>query len=416
MFNANPNDLRMERSELIAKMQKMLNYASAHKRDLTPQEAKSYDEMNDKVDALKAQADRLEHTNSLSAGLNDPVGPRRNPPSVGGGFGGFDDGVLSGSRKPEWKANAEKFFRTGQVQNALQIGTDSDGGFTISEQFDRDLFGTIAEQNPIFRDCEKMTTTSDNYVRIYSVGGADTGRVAENATRTETTGIEFDKVKIHLSMLYANVYLTEEVLMSSEYDLMGHVTREVQIGFNAKLESEFLDGDGSGTAPTGILHAADSTDADGTRAFGSYQLIDADATDAVTYNEVIELLHSLPPRYRNGARLYASTEVIQSLRLLKDLNGLPIWRDGEGVVGRPQSLLGVEVVEVPAMPGLAAGNKVMVYGNLAQGYGFASHVNGTRLTRDPFTQPGQVRVYSRLFCGAKPTDTRAVKVLRLAAE
>lgn len=412
MFNTDPNDLRAERGELIKKMKSMLTFAQAHNRDLTAKEAKTYDELNERVDGLLAQAERLERVGALEEHANQLKGPfHRNIPE-----NEYGEPMSSGkARKPEWKANAERFFRTGQVNNALQIGVDSDGGFTISEQFDRDLFGTLAEMNPIFRDAERVTTASNNYVRIYSQGGADAGRVDENATRTETGGIDFDKVKIDLSMLYATVNVTEELLMSSEYDLAGHVQREVELGFNSTLESEFLDGDGSGTAPTGILHAADSTDADGTRAFGSYQVLDAAATDAITFDEVVKLLHALKPEYRRGAKLYCSTEVVESLRLLKDGNQLPIWREGEGVVGRPQSLLGVEVVEVPAMPGLAAENKALIFGNLSRGYIFASHVNGTRMTRDPYSQLGIVRLYSRLFSGAGPSDTKAIKVLRLAS-
>jgi HK97 family phage major capsid protein len=403
-------DLRQERSAIVDEMKAMLDRAESQNRDLNAAEAKDYAAKEKQIDSLAKRIERSERVDAEVAYNNQIIGSVPRAP-----VGDSSDRQRMGAVDT---AAMARFFRTGDTssfQNSLSIGTDSEGGFTISEQFDRDLFASIAEVNPVFRDVERVTTPSDNFVRIYTDGGADSGRVAENATRTETTGPSFAKVKIPLSMLYANVYMSEEVLLASDYDLMGHVRREVEIAFDSNLESDLIAGDGAGVNPTGILTAADSTDGDAARAFGSYQLVSGASTDAVSYDEIVGLLHSLPPRYRRNAKLYASTEVIQAMRLLKDTANLPLWRDTDGGAGRPQTFLGVEVVEVPSMPGFGASEKTLIYGDLSQGYAFASHQAGTQWQRDPYTTPGIVKAYVRLYCGGSPTDTKAVKVFQQAA-
>lgn len=63
-----------------------------------------------------------------------------------------------------------------------------------------------------------------------------------------------------------------------------------------------------------------------------------------TADEVLRLVHSVDPAYRNGARFMMHDNIMLALRLLKDGNGQPLWRPGmsEGVpdtiYGYPHSL------------------------------------------------------------------------------
>jgi HK97 family phage major capsid protein len=130
------------------------------------------------------------------------------------------------------------------------------------------------------------------------------------------------------------------------------------------------------------------------------------------YSSLVSLSQELPVRYRKNAKFYASTSGIETMRNLQDDTGRPIWFDASGgISGRPQSILGYEVIEAPALPTVAAGNMPVVFGDLMQAYLWASHVRGLRVIRDDITTPGSTKFYMSLQCGGMPGDTRALKAL-----
>jgi HK97 family phage major capsid protein len=117
-------------------------------------------------------------------------------------------------------------------------------------------------------------------------------------------------------------------------------------------------------------------------------------------------------RYRRNAKFYASTSGIETMRNLVDDQNRPIWLDAAGgVSGRPQTILGFDVVEAPALEAATAGNTPVVFGDLAQAYLWVSHVRGLRVIRDDITVPGTTKFYVSLQCGGGPGDTRALKAL-----
>ncbi len=85
-----------------------------------------------------------------------------------------------------------------------------------------------------------------------------------------------------------------------------------------------------------------------------------------------------------------------------------------GISGRPQSLLGYEVIESSELQAVSAGNMPVIFGDLEQAYIWASHERGLRVIRDDITTPGSTKFYISLQCGGKPGDTRALKALHIA--
>ncbi len=128
--------------------------------------------------------------------------------------------------------------------------------------------------------------------------------------------------------------------------------------------------------------------------------------------DLVTLIMSLAPKYRKGAKLYGSTDAVETLRKMLDGNGMPLWREADSTAGRPQSIMGHFVEECPAMPSVAAGAKCLMFGDLAKAYKFVSHESGLQILRDPFTDPAFIKLPTKLYCGSGPMDTRALKVLQ----
>ena len=66
-------------------------------------------------------------------------------------------------RQSFWKAMRNK--NSYDVQNALQIGTDSEGGYLVPDEFERTLVEALLEEN-IFR---KLGVSSSSELLIYAI-------------------------------------------------------------------------------------------------------------------------------------------------------------------------------------------------------------------------------------------------------
>ncbi len=105
----------------------------------------------------------------------------------------------------------------------------------------------------------------------------------------------------------------------------------------------------------------------------------AASTTAITGDEVIQLMHSVDPAYRNGAAFMMHDSVVLALRLLKDGESQYLWQPGlqQGV---PDRLLGFPVFTNQEMAStLAADAKVMLFGQLSKHK--VREVNNMRLYR-----------------------------------
>jgi HK97 family phage major capsid protein len=130
-------------------------------------------------------------------------------------------------------------------------------------------------------------------------------------------------------------------------DLLGQ-----RLGRRANTELTVGDGDGD---PNGIVTAS---------TLGKT----AAAAAAITYDEVIDLIHSVDPAYRQSpkTRLMFNDLTLSALRKLKDGEGRYIWTQGDVVNGVPGNILGYRYSINQAMDGVATGKKSMLFGDFGK--------------------------------------------------
>lgn len=107
--------------------------------------------------------------------------------------------------------------------------------------------------------------------------------------------------------------------------------------------------------------------------------VTAAGATAITYDEVIDLEHSVDPAYRNGAGYMCHDNVILYLRKLKDGNGQYLWQSGANT-GTPDRLNNRPLaVSMEMASSVATGNKTLLFGQLSKHK--IRRVNGIRLYR-----------------------------------
>ena len=107
------------------------------------------------VIALCKEIERLERQAAIDLELSKPVSnPITNKPAPQGET--KTGRATDEYRNAFWKAMRNK--RSFDVQNALQVGTESEGGYLVPDEFERTLVEALEEEN-IFRQIAKVSTT-----------------------------------------------------------------------------------------------------------------------------------------------------------------------------------------------------------------------------------------------------------------
>src|SRR5699024_9620515 len=104
------------------------------------------------ITGLGKEIARLERQEALDVELNRPV----NKPLTGKPMNGKED--KTGRAADEYRQNFWNMMRSKasmpSVVNALQIGTDSEGGYLVPDEYERTLVEALEEEN-IFRQLAK---------------------------------------------------------------------------------------------------------------------------------------------------------------------------------------------------------------------------------------------------------------------
>jgi len=202
-----------------------------------------YDKMEAEVVSLGKEIDRLERQRTMDLELNQPVNnPIRNIPN-GTGMDTKTGRASDEYRSAFWKAMRNKTHF--DVQNALQVGTDSEGGFLVPDEFERQLIAALEEQN-IFRKLANVISTSSGDRKIPVVASKGTASWVDEEGLIPDSDDAFTQVIIGAYKLATMIKVSEELLNDSVFNLESYIAREFGRRIGTKEEEAFFVGDGSG--------------------------------------------------------------------------------------------------------------------------------------------------------------------------
>ena len=293
-----------------------------------------------------------------------------------------------------------------EEMKALSVGNDPAAGYLAPADYAREIIKGEVEFSPL-REVARIRETSRTALQIPRRSGTfGAVWVAEQASRSETTGLTYGLEEIPTQEMYALVDVSQQMLEDSAFDLERELQMEFSEQFAVTEGAAFVDGDGAGK-PEGFLTSTEV----GVTPSGSAATI-ADANGQA--DGLIALWHAIKTRYAIRGVWLLNRNTLAAARKLKDVDGNYIWQPGLAD-GQPNAILGSPYVEVPDMPNEGANTTPIAFGDWRRGYTIVDRV-ALSVLRDPFTQAtaGNVRFIARRRVGGQLVLPEAVAKLKCA--
>jgi HK97 family phage major capsid protein len=397
--------------ELAAAIQAILDEAVGEGRDLTDDEMARAEDLERRLvkrrrqDALAGR--HVERVAPVNAGLMGmiQVTPRADD-TLERAFGAY---LRSG------RENQDITHLRAQGE-----GTGPAGGYTVPPGFRQKLVERMVAFGGIQAAAEQITTTTGEVIQWPTIDDtANSGEVvSEGGTHSAQADLVFGSANLGAYMYMTGggsvtpLRLSVQLLQDSAFDLEGKVAQWLGTRLARASAAHMVNGNGV-QQPQGIAHGLTGVE------------IAAD-TAGVTYDDLINFIHSVDPAYRElGNCSWGFNDTMwATIRKLKDSNDDPIWRprdatiatgaDGQPANARPV-LLDYPVVIDQAFPTMTAASNTInwgVFGDLREGY-VVRRVRDVVVVVNPWTRAANAEVeytaYTRL--DAARQNTNAYKAL-----
>ncbi len=345
------NELIEKRANLWKAMDAFLKAQTNEKGVLSEEDDAKYTAMEHDFDNLTKEIKRLEKRNSIEAELNMPM----NKPIVGKPMvENEDEKTGRGSKKYAksfWNVMRSKNVRP-DVADALQIGTDSEGGYLVPDEFENTLVMALEEEN-IFRKLAHVINTSSGDRKIPVVASKGSASWVDEEGTISDSDDAFSQVSIGAYKLGTLIKVSNELLNDNAFNLESYISKEFARRIGSKEEEAFFTGNGSGK-PIGIFNATGGAEVGVTTA----------SATAITADEIIDLFYSLKAPYRKKAVWILNDATVKAIRKLKDKNDNYLWQPAL-TAGTPDTILGRPVYTSSYVPTIAAGAKTIAFGDFS---------------------------------------------------
>jgi HK97 family phage major capsid protein len=369
-------ELRAQRNRVALQMTDLHKLAETEDRGFTADEQSTWANMEAEVDRIDGQLRRLETLGRVQA-------PEPQELRAGGTDGGNPRGGENASGDDEYGTAFRSFLRHGtdvldeeqrallgqhratvdqrlnlteREKRAFAAGTGNAGGFTVPQDFFNQLevamraFGGMMEVSDVIRTDTGRTLPMPTFNRVASKAVI----VGEGAGSTLDATTPFGQVSVGAYTYRTNMLpLSYEFLQDSAFGesyIIDALSRDLAWGLNEHATV------GTGTGqPRGIT--LDAT---------SGKVGTTGQTLTVTYDDLVDLEHSVDPVYRRNGAFMMHDNSVRNLRKIKDTSGRPIWLPGfESGIGvrQPDTLMGYRYAVNQDMPQMAANAKSILFGD-----------------------------------------------------
>ena len=342
--------LEEKRNDLITRAEEVLQKAKVEKRELTDAEAQELAEIRDDVR-------RIKETLKLDDDFRDMLGAEKEKkpdlePKEETEVTVKEDVERACKAKEERETRAFEEYIRGYVLNKRNSDpvnlTKDENGAVIPQ--------TIADRiiRKVYEICPILDRSSK-----YNIKGTLTIPYYDESQTAITVGYQQEFVKIQSSVgeFTSTVTLTgylagaltkvsRSLINNSQFNIVDFVVDAMAEHISRFIEGELLNG-----TPDYVEGLSTLTN-----------IVTAEATNAITADEIIKLHDSIKDRYQGNAIWIMSTQTRTALRLLKDNMGRYMLQDD---ISLPfgTSLLGKPVYVSDNMSEIAAGNAVIYYGD-----------------------------------------------------
>ena len=349
----------MTLNEMLEKRKNLLNtmdgFLETHKNSngaLSVEDDVTYSKMEKEFDELTASITRAQRRANMEMEMNKPVNaPITAKPMVMTEPEDSTGRASKAYKKNFWNAMRRKQM-TPEMVNALQIGTDSEGGYLVPDEYEKTLVEALEEEN-IFRKLAHVISTSSGDRKIPVVASKGSASWVDEEGTIPDSDDAFNQVSIGAYKLGTLIKVSNELLNDSVFNLESYISKEFARRIGSKEEDAFFNGNGTGK-PVGIFNATG----------GAEVGVTAASATAITADEIIDLFYSLKAPYRKNAVWILNDATIKAIRKLKDNNGNYLWQPSL-TAGTPDTILGRPVYTSSYVPTIAAGAKTIAFGDFS---------------------------------------------------
>lgn len=232
--------------------------------------------------------------------------------------------------------------------------TGSSTGAPVPTSFYNEIVKVARLVNPLLEYATVVNTASGENLQIPSQAGFSTATIVGQGSSIGTSEPTFNAfTTLGAYKFSALAQLSRELILDAGVDIVGFLAEQFGNAFGYAIGDKLVNGTGT-VEPTGFLPVA------GTGVTGS-----TGVAGAFTADNVIDLVYSLDGALRQKPTfaMLANSTSIAALRKLKDSYGQYLFDIGTGLDKR-DLVLGVPVIETPAMPSPATGANSLAVGDL----------------------------------------------------
>jgi HK97 family phage major capsid protein len=414
---ADIKDLREKMARIATEARaKLSDVTDETPEDRAAEVEREFDAMMADHDKLAAKVERLEKVEAaLRAG--EAVDFSRRPQAEAGSAPAVDAGFQMDYRSAfaEMIAAGGDAYVDAEVRNVLkehraQTTSATAGGYTVPTELATFIEKAMIATGPMYGN-QFFTYINSTDGRTFNIPTVDDTAVTAVAHTegTQPTDDGGKDVTFGQKSLGAFAFDSEWVRWSAELNADSILNMESLLG---ELLGERLGRIANSKLTTG----SGSSDVEGIVTNSAAGKVAA-ATNAVTADEIIDLIHSVDPAYRSAPNtaIMMDDSTLAAVRKLKDGNGNYLWQMGNYQAGIPQNLLGYNVVVNQAMAGIGDGasSKIMLFGDMSKFYVRKVGAPSIYVARERFAPDYGILGYIR-FDGVL-SNTAAIKHLALAA-
>jgi len=323
----------------------------------------------------------------------------------------------AGGREREVDANGEKtlkalhgsWLRSGdgalsaedwtRIRNTMSTTTPAEGGYTVPTEVAGSVVDALKEYGGM-REVATVIRTSGFGAMNFptSDGTSEEGElIGENTTATDADPSFGTKALTAYKYSSKVITVPFELLQDTAIDIEAFINARIVARLGRVTNKHFTIGTGTGQ-PTGIVTAA-----------AAGKVGTTGQTTTVTYDDLVDLQHSVDPAYRKrNAKFMMHDLSIAKIRKLKDTAGRPIFLPSydAGIRGGvPAELLGSPIVTNQDVPQMAANAKSILFGDFTP-YIVRDVMGLTlfRFTDSAYAKKGQVGFMAWLRSGGNFVD------------
>jgi HK97 family phage major capsid protein len=353
-------ELRRERAGIVKQMQDVLDRAKNEKRELSADENAQVDriitqeeEMRTKIERLEKAEDALKslegHENRFKADdMEKKQGTEYRNVFRKWVIGGVDN--LNGEERNILFSN-----RVNEENRALSATTGTAGGYTVPQGFYDQLIEAQKWYGGVRQVANTISTDQGNQLPIPTDNDtANEGELLAENAQAGSQDISFGQVMLNAYKFSSKIVLVPiELLQDSAFDVEAYLSKLLGTRIGRINNRLFTLGTGT-SQPQGVVTGA---------ALGKTAA--TGQTTSITYDDLIDLEHSVDIAYREGAKFMMHDQTLKALKKLKDGYGRPLWLPGLAFK-EPDTINGYAFQVNNHMDQMAASAKSLLFGDFSK--------------------------------------------------